>query len=349
VKTVRHSPAKLIWLALLAATHVALWVAAAPAMVGIWLTHEAERRGVELTIDDVDLGVDEVTLRGVRAGFADAPEATLTSDAVVLHLGGRDGATLGAQSAVLHTESPRDVAAWAERALELRGDGSELARIRIDELTVELREESTLSGELEVDDAGARFTIARTSLRDLAPILGLRSESLDGTVAGSIALSSDAQAPLAHVDLTLRGLTAYPRELSGLVGRQTRIQADLQISDEDGVVRLQDVTVTSGVVALSGSGELWSEPDGLVALSARLRGAVACSDLSASALSAHVGPLAASLASELIRQHVTGRIGVTLDVQHLPDNAQRRGPNRTASSRRPALQTEVSVGCGLRL
>jgi len=318
-------------------------------MVGLWLKHEAERRGIELTIDDVDLGVDELTLRGVTAGFSDAPEATLTSDAVIVHLGGRDGASLGAQSAVLQAESPQDVAAWAERALDLRDGGAELAQIRIEELTIELREESTLTGELEVDDTGARFTLARTSLRDLAPSLGLPSESLDGTVAGSIALSSDAQAPMAHVDLTLRGLSAYPQELSGLVGRQTRIQADLVVSDEEGAVTLQDVTVTSGVVALSGSGEIWSEPGGLLALTARLRGAVACSDLSASALSAHVGPLAASMATELIRQVVTGRIGVVFAVQHLPDDASRRGPNRTASSRRPALRTEVSVGCGLRL
>lgn len=340
-----RSATKLITLALLTASYLVVWLFAVPGLVRVWITHEAAQRGAELRVDEVDLGVRALTLRGVQLGFDDADSAVLESEEVVFDFGDPEGLRVRAERAALVAETPQDAMAWAQHALGPHGRAA-LGALHVDQLTLDVAGERSLQGELEVDDVEARFTMDPTRLDELAPILGLPSNT-GGTVSGSLSLLPSDRGPLAHVDLTVRGLEDYPRELDGLVGRHVRIQADVELSSDEDVAVLRDLSVTSGAVALTGDGELWSE-DGRVALSASLRGAVACTELSASALSAHLGPLAAGFASAMIRQHVTGQIGVSLQVEHRPEDA-RRAPNRTAALRAPVMATDVSVGCGLRL
>lgn len=129
----------------------------------------------------------------------------------------------------------------------------------------------------------------------------------------------------------------HPRELDGLVyGRSTKLGATFEVLPDLGEVRFTKATVDAGALHLEGKGN--TVRDGLSARTKMdLAGNVACTELGASAIGAHVQ----GIVGDLLRGVARMTMGGTVKIRVLVDAD-------TKSLSAAKVDQSVEVGCRLR-
>lgn len=127
----------------------------------------------------------------------------------------------------------------------------------------------------------------------------------------------------------------HPRELDGIVfGDATKATGDFRLLGER--LSLTSLKVVAGALHLEGEGTATAADAGRVELT--LSGSIACSELAASAIGAHLGLQAGFFAGQLARGRLTGTVGVRLGVVLTGKDAAH-----------PEVHPSASLHCGLSL
>lgn len=174
--------------------------------------------------------------------------------------------------------------------------------------------------------------------RSLSVPADLRGATVEGTVAVTFGGPEAKGMYAGAASFEVKGwVPPHPKELDGIVfGNKTKLGATFEITPNLGEMRISKATVDAGAFKLSGPGTVKRE--GLAArVKMTLDGAVACSELGASAVGAHVDGLIGDLLKGVARVGLGGsvKVRVTVDAD-------------TRKIERATVDQAVTVGCGLR-
>ncbi|MDI1484629.1 hypothetical protein [Polyangium sp. y55x31] len=202
-------------------------------------------------------------------------------------------------------------------------------RLALDTKAKPMRLSSTLPA-TKIDD------LARA--RSLSVPADLRGATVEGTVVVTFGGPEAKGMYTGTASFEVKGwVPPHPKELDGIVfGNKTKLGATFEITPNLVDMRITKATVDAGAFKLSGPGTVKRE-----GLSARVKmtldGAVACSELGASAVGAHVDGLIGDLLKGVARVGLGGsvKVRVTVDAD-------------TRKIERATVDQAVTVGCGLR-
>ena len=178
------------------------------------------------------------------------------------------------------------------------------------------------------------------------PLPDAAAEMLRGaSVAGKLSLRwpvAETPRPIhGHLVLDLSGFVPpHSKDLDGIVfGDKSRVTLDLHLDETRERARLDAVELAAGALALRGKGSAARVREGgrdEATVDLDLAGAIPCTSLSVSVVTARLGKIAGGIAGELARRTLEGSIAVTARV-HADTRA------------RPPLQIEPSARAGCRL
>lgn len=121
-----------------------------------------------------------------------------------------------------------------------------------------------------------------------------------------------ADAMTGTFNITLDGyVPPHPREINGILhDNKTKVSGKLRYTEP--AIFFDDLVVVSGGLTLKGKGKIDWAAGGV--LSMNLSGAVACSALASSVVSDRLGGLAGVITGELSKGHLTGSVGINVDI-----------------------------------
>jgi hypothetical protein len=297
------------------------------------------------------LGEPPLVAKDVRAGFHDragAPErAALLANSLDLAQV-RGGAKREARAAI---RGGRVVIA-----------GREVGRTDV-EATLDRSGISIALGSADPNTAGVPLSVALrvppaadltarlspTAVDALAGPLGLGLRAPGVTVAGSVELrvpraaagSAAGTAGAAEIaaDVTLTGyVPPHPRELDGILfGNVTTAKIKARLAPDARELQLDPIEVAAGALSLHGQGAIRLEgADAAITLD--LAGAVPCTQLTGSAVAAHLGQAAGVFAGQLARRALEGSVAVRVQIEA-----------RARRLEEARIQQSARMGCRLRL
>lgn len=186
--------------------------------------------------------------------------------------------------------------------------------------------DDAMLGKLQADPVDSQGIGKELGL-DLPPMK--ISGTVDAQLNGSEALSGT-------FDILLDGyVPPHPKELSGILHeKKTRLTGKMK-AEGDALV-FDDLVVTSGGLKLKGKGKLEWTGGGTLTLS--LGGSVGCAQLATSVLSSRLGPLAGALGGSVANGHLSGTVGVKIDVA-----------TKLKDIKNLSVSPRVSINCGIGL
>lgn len=181
---------------------------------------------------------------------------------------------------------------------------------------------SAIHAEVRSSKEGARIKLVldRTPLAPLQAALGLPKGAAGMIAEGELEmplLSVDRPAPVdGSLRMTVKGFVVpHPRDLDGILfGDTTVVRAKLQLAADLGSARLAPLSVETGALALSGTGDVVREGfDARVAM--KLKGSIPCTMLATSAAIARLGSGFGGLAGGLLAGALKGNVAVSLSLE----------------------------------
>jgi len=162
------------------------------------------------------------------------------------------------------------------------------------------------------------------------------------TVEGSVTFTLDGQLPSTPHHGTgafvLNGwVPPHPRELDGIVfGKTTKLGTTFEVLPDLSEVRFPKATVDAGALHLEGKGN--AVRDGFSAVAKMdLKGAVACSELGASAIGSRISGVVGTILRQVTRMTVGGTVNIRVQVEV---------DTKTLSEAK--VDQAVDIGCRLR-
>lgn len=192
---------------------------------------------------------------------------------------------------------------------------------------------------------------ARVGVSDDAALAKLQAEPVDAQGLGKeLGLDLPPMKISGEIDANLKGDEAmsgtfdilldgyvppHPKELDGILHeKKTRLTGKLKA--EGDALLLDDLVVQSGGLKLKGKGKLEWAGGGTLTLS--LNGSVGCAQLATSVLSSRLGPLAGALGGSVANGHLSGTVGVRIDVA-----------TKLKDIKNLSVNPKVSINCGIGL
>jgi hypothetical protein len=168
---------------------------------------------------------------------------------------------------------------------------------------------------------------------------------IDGSASFTLPIAADPRPIEGTAAVNLAGyVPPHPIELDGILfGDRTTVTTRFTLAADRDSAKLADFSVTAGSLKLTGEGTVaravaaGGALDHAV-LDLRVSGAVACSILTRSAVTAHLGKLGGDLLGDLAKRALTGSVAVTVLVA---------ADTRDLAAAR--ISPSARVGCKLRL
>jgi len=170
-------------------------------------------------------------------------------------------------------------------------------------------------------------TLRPVEVAGLGTALGISLPAHAGVASGHVELTL-GRAPAGTASLDLDGyVPAHPRALDGILfGKKTTVRSRLHVAEDRASVRLDDLEVRAGKLALKGSGTITEEgnrpgehprasSDDHAVIRLEIKGPIPCADLARGAASEELGGALGALAGELAGHAVSGSATVTVAIE----------------------------------
>ncbi len=184
-------------------------------------------------------------------------------------------------------------------------------------------------------------TLRPVEVAALGTALGISLPAHTGVASGrlNLVLGHGSTGTAGTASLDLDGyVPAHPKALDGILfGKKTTVRSRLRLAEDRASVRLDDLEVRAGKLALKGSGTLGEEGSRTV-VRVEVKGPIPCSELGRAAASEELGGALGALAGELAGRALGGSAMVTVAIEA---DARDLGSAK--------IKPRVGVGCEVKL